>query len=433
MNRQLFPTKASFSIVRIACSALFIIVLFFSAACAFQPQNSTDRIQPASNQSEDLQGQILLWVELPATGTETLSGSVQQVVQSSLEDFEKLHPQVKVFVDRFPLRELQSPLKEQIQRGAGPDLLIVRANTDLINIIKAGLLRTVESKDIEISQFRIEALKNIRYQEQSYGLPLFLTTQVLCYNKKKVETLPTTLSDLIQQARQGYSVGLVSGFLETYWGVGSFGGQSVENQDRVNPQQWNAWAKWLRWLKDAQNEPNFILSDDDAALRQAFLNGQLAYLGCRSDWLPDFSQILDKETLGVTLLPGESNQLARPILETGIIAFSQASSDKQYKLALRLAQFLTNAEQQKKIEAAIPFIPSNNLVIINPQLFPLRAMLQTQSKNAIAISLDGMEGTEDVVAYGNSLYRQVLAGELSPNAAENEIKAAIQRKLDAKQ
>ena len=309
----------------------------------------------------------------------------------------------------------------------------MRANTDLINIINDGLLRTIEPKDVDVSQFRTEALKNIRYREQIYGLPLFLTTQVLCYNKQKVKTLPNTLPDLIQQARQGYSVGLMSGFLETYWGVGSSGGESVENQDRVNAQQWNAWGRWLRWLKEAQNEPNFILSDDSSALRQAFLNGQLAYLGCRTDWLPDFSQILDKETLGVTLLPGEPNQSASPIMETGIIAFSQASSEKQHKLALRLAQFLTNAEQQKRIEAAIPFIPSNKLVRIDPKLFPIRATLQKQSKSAIAISLDGMAGTEEVVDYGDNLYRQVLAGELRESVAETDIKAFIQDKLNAEQ
>ncbi|MBT9314021.1 sugar ABC transporter substrate-binding protein [Leptothoe spongobia] len=398
------------------------VSLLFITACS-----SLLRIQPETNQTESLQGQILLWVELPSTGTESQVGSIQQVVQSNLEDFNKLYPHVKVFVEKFPFRQIQAPLKDQIQRGAGPDLLSVRANPELIDVIKSGLLRTVDETDFEASQFRTEALKNIRYQGKTYGLPLFLTTQVLCYNKTKVETLPNTLAEIIQQARQGYSVGLMSGFLETYWGVGSFGGTSVENQNKVNVQQWRAWSRWLQWLKEAQNEPNFILSDDNAALRQAFLNGQLAYLGCRSDWLPDFSRILDKETLGVTLLPGQPNQPASPIIETGIIAFSQASSAKQHQLALRLAQFLTNIEQQKRIEAAIPFIPSNKLVTINPQLFPIRATLQEQSKNALAISLDEMEQTEAVVERGNSLYQKVLAGELSPNMAETEIKATVRQ------
>lgn len=421
---------------------LLLTVLFGGTACS--PQS---RIQPETDQNKPLQGQILLWVELPSTGTDRQEGSIQQVVRSNLEDFNKLYPHVQVFVETFPFRQIQAPLQDQIQRGAGPDLLTVRANPELIDIIKAGLLRTVDATDLKASQFRTEALKNIRYQGKTYGLPLFLTTQVLCYNKNKVEVLPNTLPELIQQARQGYSVGLMSGFLETYWGIGSFDKTSVApsvapsvalqgnlhaqyvNAQPVNTQQWRAWADWLSWLKDAQNEPNFILSDDTAALRQAFLNGQLAYLGCRSDWLPDFSRLLGKETLGVTLLPGQPNQPASPILETGIIAFSQASSTKQQQLALRLAQFLTNTEQQKRIEAAIPFIPSNKLVTINPQLFPIRATLQEQSKNAVAISLDEMEHAEAVVEAGNSLYQQVLAGELSPNAAETKIKAIVQQKF----
>ncbi|MBX2865963.1 MAG: extracellular solute-binding protein, partial [Leptolyngbyaceae cyanobacterium MAG.088] len=359
--------------VRIAWIVLFSVGLCLLTACSSQLN-----IQPETGQNNSLQGQILLWVELPSTGTENQADSIQQVVQSNLEDFNKLYPQIKVFVETFPFRQIQGPLQAQIHRGAGPDLLSVRANPELIETIKAGLLRTLDETDLNASQFRAEALKNIRYQDKIYGLPLFLTTQVLCYNKTKVKTLPETLSDLIQQARQGYSVGLMSGFLETYWGVGSFGGTSIENRD--NAQQWRAWSQWLRWLKEAQNEPNFILSDNVSTLRQTFLSGQLAYLGCRSDWLSDFSQTLDKDTLGVTLLPGQPNQPASPIMETGIIAFNQASSTQQHQLALKLAQFLTNAEQQKRIEAAIPFIPSNKLVTINPQLFPIRATLQAQSK-----------------------------------------------------
>lgn len=413
--------------LRIACIALLSVSLFFITACSAQLP-----IQPGTDQKESLQGQILLWVELPPAGTDSQEGSIQQVVRSNLEDFNKLYPNVKIFVETFPFRQIQAPLQAQIQRGAGPDILSIQANPELIDIIKAGLLRTLDETDFNASQFRPEALKDIRYQDKIYGLPLFLTTQVLCYNKTKVKTLPNTPEDLIQQARQGYSVGLMSGFLETYWGIGSFGGTSMESQDKFNDQQWRAWSQWLRWLKEAQNEPNFILSDNISTLRQAFLDSQLAYLGCRSDWLSDFSQILDKETLGVTLLPGQPNQPASPIMETGILAFNQASSDKQYQLALKLAQFLTNAEQQKRIEVAIPFIPSNKLVTINPQLFPIRATLQAQAKHALAISLDEMEQTKAVVEHGNVLYQQVLAGAISPNQAEADIKATVQQEFSEK-
>ncbi|MEM9216864.1 MAG: extracellular solute-binding protein [Cyanobacteria bacterium P01_F01_bin.150] len=411
--------------MRIVHIALFLIVLLLSVSCSWQ-----NRLQPDTDQPDTLQGQILLWVELPSTGPDNQSGSIQQVVQTSIKDFNKLYPDVQIFLETFPLRQLQTPLRAQIRRGAGPDLLVVRANTDFINIIKDGLLKTVDDKDIEASQFRTEALKNVRYQNQTYGLPLFLSTQVLCYNKQKIEALPNTLDELIQQARQGYSVGLMSGFVETYWGVGSFGGTSVDTQNNVNAAQWKAWREWMRWLQSAQNEPNLILSDDPSALQQAFLNGQLAYFGCRSDSIPDFSRLLGKETLGVTLLPGTPNQPASPVMETGVIAFSNASSDQQHRLALRFAQFLTNAEQQKRVAAAIPYIPSNKQVVIDPQLFPIRAALLEQSEDALAITLDEMQHTEEVVKEGDILYQRVLAGELSPNAAETQIKMIVQREFN---
>lgn len=427
------PPFKKMPFVRIACIVLFSVGLFWLTACSSQLNN-----QPEIAQDDSLQGKILLWVELPSTGTEPAvknnqPDSIQKVVQSNLEDFYKLYPQVKIFVKTFPFGQIQKPLQAQIQRGAGPDLLSVRANPGLVDIIEDNednLLRTLNETDLKSPQFRPEALKDVRYNNKIYGLPLFLTTQVLCYNKTKVKTLPNTLTELIQQARQGYSVGLMSGFLETYWGVGSFGGASVGNPGEFNDQQWRAWGQWLQWLKNAQNEPNFILSDNISTLQQAFLDGQLAYMGCRSDWLSDFSQTLDKETLGVTLLPtGQSNQPASPILETGILAFSRASNETQHQLALKLAQFLTNTEQQKRIEAAIPFIPSNKLVTVNPQLFPMRATLLKQSNHALAISLDDMKPTEAVVKRGDELYQQVLAGEISPSKAEAEIKAIVQQKF----
>ena len=195
--------------------------------------------------------------------------------------------------------------------------------------------------------------------------------------------------------------------------------------------QIKAWGQWMEWLKNARDEPNFIVSSDAIALQQAFVEGKLAYLTCKPAWIDDFREVLGSERVGAMLLPGEANQPATPLLESGILIFNRASNSNQYRLALKLAQFLTNVEQQEQIEAAVPFIPSNQKVMLNQQLFPLRKILLEQSKISLGITLDHVEKVELIEEYGNILYRQVLNGELSPDEAVTKLAQIVNSQVRA--
>jgi ABC-type glycerol-3-phosphate transport system substrate-binding protein len=116
-------------------------------------------------------------------------------------------------------------------------------------------------------------------------------------------------------------------------------------------------------------------------------------------------------------------------MRTGALLFNAASSPNQQKLALKLAQFLTNVEQQNKIEAAIPFIPSNKNITINRQLFPIRAALLDQSRSGITVPVDDAPRVEAIVEYGETLYQQILAGYITPEEAATELTLAINRKF----
>ncbi len=71
--------------------------------------------------------------------------------------------------------------------------------------------------------------------------------------------------------------------------------------------------------------------------------------------------------------------------------FNQASSPNQTRLALKLADFLTNVEQQTQAEIEVPIIPSNKNVTLNQELFPIRATLIDQAQSGVAFSLDDGE------------------------------------------
>ena len=407
---------------------LLLATVLFTASC-----NTQSEKRNTNNQPETLKGQILMWVETPLSLKEVQSSRNQKISHSVIEEFSELYPQVQVFIKFFPSRQSWEPFELQVKRGSGPDLLLAYSSTRILPLIKAGALQSLEDFELDQSQLLPAALKQIRYQGELYGLPMYLSTQVLCYNKDKVNKLPRTLQELIEQARQGYYVGLHSGFAETFWGTGIFGSQLFDAQGRFILAQGESWAKWMEWLKEAQNEPNFILSNNAQALQQAFVEGKLAYLTCSSEWIPYFSRALGKDKLGATLLPGEANQPATPLLQTGVLLLNRASSPNQTRLALKLAEFLTNVEQQKQIEAEVPFIPSNKNVTVNRRLFPIRAALLDQTQSSVAFSLDEIEKLKVLIDDSDILYRKILAGEITPDEAATELVQNINRQFEEQQ
>ena len=405
---------------------LILLVLLFAGSCNIQREQ-----QITDNQAEILQGKISFWFEMSPQLTEAPDRMSKKVFQNLITEFSELHPQLQVFAKAVPQENIWELFEAQGKRGAGPDILLVSTTSDVPRLIQERLLRAVENSAIDQSQFRSEALNTVRYQGQLYGFPLLLSTQVLCYNRDKVKELPRTLSELIEQARQGYSVGLHSGFRETFWGTGIFGERQIDDPSQVILSQTEGWGQWMEWLKKARKEPNFILSSDAIALQEAFVEGKLAYLTCKPAWIDDFREVLGSERVGAMLLPGEANQPATPRLESRILIFNRASNSNQHRLALKLAQFLTNVEQQEQIEAAVPFIPSNQKVMIDRQLFPLRNILLEQSRISLGITLDNAEKVELIEEYGNILYRQVLNGELSPDEAVTKLTQIVNSQVRA--
>lgn len=409
----------------IAKIALILAIVMLSTSCNMQGER-----QIINEKTETLQGQIFLWVQIPFGLTEAQSGKDQRVLKKTLKEFRELYPQVQVFVKFLPKGGISKSLELELRRGSGPDLFLTYATSNIFPLINTGAFRTLDESEVDLSQFRSESVKHVRYQGKIYGLPIYLLTQVLCYNKDKVKELPQTLPELIEQARRGYSVGVHSSFVEAFWGTGIFGGRPFDDQGRFILDQGGGWANWMEWLTRAQNEPNFILSNDAEALQEAFVEDKLAYVTCSSSWIPYFREQLGKNKLGATLLPRNSNRSATPVLRTGALLFNRASSPNQYRLALKLAQFLTNLEQQNQMEAEMPFIASNKNVTINRQLFPVRAALLDQSKSTVAVPLDYAPIVEVIIQNGEILYQQILAGEITPSQAANQLTLIVNRQID---
>ncbi|ACB50112.1 probable extracellular solute-binding protein, family 1 [Crocosphaera subtropica ATCC 51142] len=406
--------------------SIILITLLLINACASHPINKleTKKVSP--------KGAILLWVEMPLGLTEQQSIYFKDIANSAIAQFTKLNPGVKISL-KFILHDEQlSKFDQDIARGAGPDIFSVSLTDDKIpSLINSGYLKNLDKENIDLSKFRPETLKQVSYQNQLYAIPVRLGTQVLCYNKNKVQETPKTLDELIIQARRGYSVGLHSNFTTAFWGTGAFGGQLFDESGRIILGENQGWVQWMKWLKNAQNEPNVYLIEDAETLQEAFIQERLTYMTCVSSWLPILSEALDTNNIGVALLPGQENQPATPPLWTVGLIFNRASSENQHQLALKIAQFLTNTQYQQQLQVKAPFlIPVNKNAKVDSSLFPKQAVLFEQSKRGIILSLDQLEKNKVIFEYGSVLYDQVIAGEITPEEAALQIQQAVNNQFD---
>ncbi|MGK7929894.1 MAG: extracellular solute-binding protein [Microcystaceae cyanobacterium] len=410
-----------------------IFLLMFLTACSNTNQLNINKIT-----NEEITGEIIVWDEYSFINNNANLSRYKKRVEEMIEPFHKLYPNVTVLFDFFEQGKGRARFIDQVQRGAGANLLIASSDNKLLELIKMGALQDLDKYNINQSTLRPKALSQARYKNKLYGIPIYLSTQALCYNTKKVETPVKTLSDLIQEARKGYSVGIVSGFRKTFWGTGIFSKNKwyepltsdevissleIHEKQFLNILQEGAWQTWMEWLKKAQTEPNFIVDKEDS-LQQAFTQGRLAYLTCSSSWIPYAQEILGDETVGVTLLPHENN-IATPILQTKMFIFNRASSQKQLEISLKLAQFLTNRQQQIELASEEVFIPSNQAISLNPNLYPIQATLIRQVQNSLGFNLDDVEQLSAIADVGEQLYTKVLAGELSSKKAASQLRQLL--------
>jgi len=396
----------------------YALLVLFIAGC------STANQQPASSA---LRGRVLLWHAW--TNQEAIA------LNNVLARFQEINPDVVVKVQAFA--DAQSML-DQFQvasdAGLGPDLILapsqwVRPLSDANSV--SDIRAAVETTLIE--RYSPAAIESLRYRDGLYGLPVTLDTTVLYYDRQDVTRPPTTLEELLAAAASGHLVALGTTFADAFWGVQAFGGQLFDAEQHVILDR-GGFANWLAWLKDAREAPGMVLDSNRAALFNRFMeDGITYYVGNASEYnamvasrsaLTTETEVLSAENqIGVAVLPTGPNGSAGPFLQVQAFLFSTVSSANQRTLALALAQFATNAEQQATLMREARLVPANARVRVNPRLDPAVATFVTQARNAVPLP-NGPE-LDAVFRLGNDAYARVLEGIMDPAAAAANTTAAI--------
>jgi arabinogalactan oligomer/maltooligosaccharide transport system substrate-binding protein len=374
---------------------------------------------PSLIADSNLRGKILIWHGERIQAVNTM--------QRTVSAYEALHPGVKIVIESLPEDRLIETMIENTRGGLAPNLILTNY-VSLLDLIEADTVSPITPPP-QFRDYLPTALSQVTYRGKVYGFPVAVLTQALCYNRAKLgdKTPFQTLDELLLQASQGYSVGIPSSFLDALWGLSYFAPRVFDAQGNVEIHR-GSWSRWLSWLLQAKTQPNVFLETDESALLKAFQEGRLTYLVCDASYIAELQQALGKENFGITLLPRHLEREAGPLLYTKVLAVGKTPNTQQQKIALDFAEFAINLEQvRQRAQELEGFIPPDQKLKLNPNLYTTEAVLMRQSQSAIAIPLDRLGAILSFSQEAELLYQQVIAGSLSPLEAGETLRRLILR------
>lgn len=339
-------------------------------------------------------------------------------LQARLTQFNTVYPDITIIERAMPTPRLEREFIAQARLGLGPDIIIGPSLWQMRFVEHELLYELTANNQPDLTPYLPAAINQIRLNNSLYALPLGMQSYVLYYNKDRVDTPPTTLDMMLTQARSGHSIAIPTTFYAAFWGVSAFGGQLFDDTGRVVLNR-GGFANWLSWLKEAQTIPTVILNHDDDLLYEMFIAGEADYYVGSSTRLLSLFDALGQETVGVASLPAGPANPSGPFLQAEAMMFNAASSPRQRTLAMALAQFLTNAEQQTELARQSGRIPVNNQVQIDGRFFPTVAALAAQSRTAVPLPLT--QQMIDVTTIGDEIYNRALEGLIGVNEAAEEL------------
>jgi maltose-binding protein MalE len=329
------------------------------------------------------------------------------------EQFMTTQPSVHVVRTAIPADELASRFALASAQGLGPDLILI-SHDDLALQIMRGLVQPYQLPESADLPFSAALLNPLRHEDQLFALPFSLNSPALYCNKTLLSEPAANLNSLLEQGRDGVVIAFNIRFLDSLWGVSAFGGHFFSESGLISPTP-EALVSWLGWLYEAQRQPGFILSRDQAALRNLFLRGEAACVIDTPALLPAAREALGDAQVRIERLPLGTAGTPAAFSSMEVLSLNAASSDRATRAAREMALFLVNAEQGAFLLRQTGRIPANWRVRVDRRIYPWQAAFAVQARSAALIP----PGTDRLLLerLGSTLYTNVLTGQQSTNDA----------------
>lgn len=123
----------------------------------------------------------------------------QATYQKSIDQFEKLHPNIKVTIEQNPWQQYWQKLDTQIAGNSAPDVFWDHV-AYFPQLVQQGALMNltplIQQDKLDLSVYYQQLLKPYQYQGNDYGLPKDWDTITLFYNKALIQKAGISIDNL---------------------------------------------------------------------------------------------------------------------------------------------------------------------------------------------------------------------------------------------
>ena len=357
-----------------------------------------------------------------------------QTFRALEQQFRQVNPRTQFVVQMYRESSLLKEVSQRNASGLGPDLLLV-TNRTALKLARAGLTREPQltpelRRELDPATLSRASLHNPR---RLASLPVAQRAQLACFNRARLQLVPTTLQQLLSVSANGNNVGLALDPSSMFWSAGALGATEALQQATagrpVNPEQQQALVRWTRWLQDAATQQKVTFYGNQDRLIEALSSGQLDWISCHSTDLQRLQRRLGSK-LGVAPLPDGPDGQASPINELTVLALGVNSSAGQRRAAEAFAHFALNPLVQRNITINLKeVLPVNRFVTVPAESsMVLKAMLRAQQQSREAETIAALIHLNDRrVLQAQGLITRLVFGESTPEATAQSLIRSLQK------
>jgi len=218
-------------------------------------------------------------------------GPEGKATEAAIKAFEKANPKIKVSIQVLSVDATQylQQLRQRFIAGSSTPDVFEADGTYPASLAKSGWLYDLDSLKPDLGSYLPASLAAGKYDGKTYAVPWFANTEGLFYRTDLVKTPPTTLDELVTQAKvamkkdpklkEGLAFegakyeGAVTSFMVFAGGVGG----KLDPADLNTPQNLEA----LKFAHDAiytdKIAPQAVTGWKEGEVQQAFTSGQAAF------------------------------------------------------------------------------------------------------------------------------------------------------------
>ena len=361
----------------------------------------------------------------------------RKITKNFQQQLKEMQPGIKLHPSIYLEESLEKALKVQTNSGLGPDLVIADSNQAL-SLLALGLTDPIKLTKERQNLINPAALERVKTATGSLaGQPVSQYLQLACFDKRKLKKAPETLKELSEASGEGNIFGMVTNLQDLYWSLGSFGaGEALTASlagKKATVEAHERLTNWMRWLKESSYQQNIVFLRNQAALRKAFIEGEMNWISCWSSQLPQLREKL-KDHLGIAPLPSGEFGRATPITRLQVWALGKNSSRRQRAESLNLLNFMVQPWAQKtyalRYRTAFPVNPAAALIVSKQLPAGLSEFSKDENKrvshgDAIASAINANPRLKKDI---QSTLNELIFDGLSPEKAATELETQMKAK-----